>query len=236
VLAELSSPGASGERQYARDDLGRIHADAVSDAVDSVKMTGHIEPMPRASVKEQIVVAAIETLHRKGFNGCSVQDITDAARVPKGSFYNHFGSKEDLAVEALERYWHRVLSSLNALSDTGTAPATRLKRYFRHLDEIARQNKYQTGCLVGNMSVEMSGQSASIRGKLAVLLTAWSRAIESCVREAQADGSMRRDIDCKTIAAFLLNAWEGAVMRAKVDRSHAPLEVFEKFVFTSLRP
>jgi TetR/AcrR family transcriptional repressor of nem operon len=199
-------------------------------------MTGHIHLMPRVSVKEQIVVAAIETLHRKGFNGSSVQDITDAAGVPKGSFYNHFESKEDLAVEALERYWHRVLSSLNSLGDTETAPAARLKGYFRYLNEIARQNKYQTGCLVGNMSVEMSDQSASIRGKLAVLLTAWSRAIESCVREAQADGSIRRDIDSKAIAAFLLNAWEGAVMRAKVDRSHAPLAVFEKVVFTSLSP
>ena len=38
--------------------------------------------------------------HTRGFNGCSVQDIVDAAGVPKGSFYNHFDSKEALGVEA----------------------------------------------------------------------------------------------------------------------------------------
>jgi AcrR family transcriptional regulator len=43
--------------------------------------------MARASVKEQIIAAAVENLHRKGFNATSVEDITDAANVPKGSFY-----------------------------------------------------------------------------------------------------------------------------------------------------
>ena len=40
----------------------------------------------------------------RGFHACSVQDITDAAGVPKGSFYNHFRSKEALAAEILTEY------------------------------------------------------------------------------------------------------------------------------------
>src|SRR6266436_3990981 len=78
---------------------------------DKCKMTSHIRDMPRASTKEQIVTAAVETLHMKGFNATSVEDITNAAKVPKGSFYNHFKSKEDLAVEALDRYWQNMQTS-----------------------------------------------------------------------------------------------------------------------------
>jgi TetR/AcrR family transcriptional repressor of nem operon len=100
-------------------------------------MTGHVCGMPRASTKEQIVAAAVETLHLKGFNATSVEDITIAAKVPKGSFYNHFKSKEDLAVEALDRYWQSMLTSLGLLSDEKTAPVTRLKRHFRHLGKVA---------------------------------------------------------------------------------------------------
>ncbi len=192
--------------------------------------------MPRASLKEQIIVAAVETLHRKGFNGSSVQDITDAAKVPKGSFYNHFESKEALAVEALDRYWQRVLGSLDMLSDEKTPPVERLRRYFRHLGGIARQGDYRLGCLIGNMSAEMPDQSRLVRERLAILLAAWSRAIESCVRQAQADGSARRDLEAKTVAAFLLNAWEGAVMRSKVERDAAPFAAFEQVVFTLLAP
>jgi TetR/AcrR family transcriptional repressor of nem operon len=81
---------------------------------------------------------------------------------------------------------------------------------------------------------EMSDQSPAFRKRLAVIFGVWSRAIESCVKEAQADGSMRRDLDARTIASFLLNSWEGAVLRSKVDWGPEPLEAFEKVVFTAL--
>jgi TetR/AcrR family transcriptional regulator, transcriptional repressor for nem operon len=192
--------------------------------------------MPRESVKELIVAAAVEALHRKGFNGTSVQDITDAATVPKGSFYNHFESKEELAVAALDRYWQGVLDGLRPLSDAKISPVDRLKKYFRSLGERGRAREYRTGCMIGNLSTEMADQSDMVRERLAVVLAAWTRAIESCVREAQADGSMRRDLDARTIAAFLLNAWEGAVMRSKVDRDAASLATFEDVAFTVLAP
>lgn len=60
--------------------------------------------MSRRSVREEIVNAAVEQFHARGFNAAGVKDITDSAGVPKGSFYNHFVSKEALAVVALERY------------------------------------------------------------------------------------------------------------------------------------
>jgi AcrR family transcriptional regulator len=55
-------------------------------------------------VRGKLVEAGLETLHAKGFNGCSVQDITEAAGVPKGSFFNHFKTKEALALEVLGPY------------------------------------------------------------------------------------------------------------------------------------
>ena len=60
--------------------------------------------MARRSMREEIVDAAVAQFHEKGFNAAAVKDITDRAGVPKGSFYNHFESKEALAIVALERY------------------------------------------------------------------------------------------------------------------------------------
>jgi TetR/AcrR family transcriptional repressor of nem operon len=190
--------------------------------------------MPRPSVKEEIVQAAVETLHSRGFNATGVQDITDAAGVPKGSFYNHFESKEALGIEALERYWQGALNSVQMLRDDSIPPVVRLKSYFRRLSELARKLKYRPGCMIGNLSIEMSDQSAAMRERLATILAKWTRAIEDCVKQAQANGTMRRDLEAKAIAGFLLNSWEGAVLRAKVDRSDAPFAQFEKIVFTSL--
>ena len=95
--------------------------------------------MPRPSVKEQIVQAGLKILLDKGFNGVGVQEITDTAGVPKGSFYNHFESKEALGAEIVERYGmdntrRQVLldRSLPGLE----APARALRRIERTLREI----------------------------------------------------------------------------------------------------
>ena len=190
--------------------------------------------MPRESLKEPILAAAVKLLHQKGFNATGVQDITEAAGAPKGSFYNHFESKEALGIEVLERYWQAELNSLKILEGTDVAPVGRLKAYFHKLNLRARKLDYRYGCPIGNLGEEMSDQSPVFRKRLATIFGVWSRAIEACVREAQADGSLRRDLAAKTIASFLLNSWEGALLRSKVDQGWGPLGEFEEVAFTAL--
>ncbi|WP_052489446.1 TetR/AcrR family transcriptional regulator [Streptomyces sp. 150FB] len=82
-------------------------------------------------MREEIVEAAVEQFHTYGFNGAGVKDITDSAGVPKGSFCNHFESKEALAVVALERYG--VSRRLGGLADADVDPLLRLRRHFEFL-------------------------------------------------------------------------------------------------------
>jgi AcrR family transcriptional regulator len=87
--------------------------------------------MARLSVREKIVAAAAERFHALGYNACGVQEIVDAAGVPKGSFYNYFKAKELLAREVLNNYW--VDAGLDILADKSTAPLARLRRHFHHI-------------------------------------------------------------------------------------------------------
>lgn len=192
--------------------------------------------MPRKNVKEEIVVAAVDALHRAGFHATGVQDITAAAGVPKGSFYNHFESKEALGVEALDRYWQGAVAWLDVLSKPDTTAFKRLKIYFRGLTRAIEDENYDTGCMIGNFAIEMSASSRPIRDRLAMLFASWSRAIETCVKEAQAEGSMRRDMDARTIASFLLNSWQGAMLRAKADKDGSAFATFEAVAFKALKP
>src|SRR5277367_394286 len=113
--------------------------------------------MPRPSVRQKIVDAALEVLIEKGFHGCGVQDITDAAGVPKGSFYNHFESKEALGAEALDRFWQRSgCGLLGILSDENLKPIERLRRYFTVASSSLSDGGYRCGCLVGNLSLELA--------------------------------------------------------------------------------
>jgi len=190
--------------------------------------------MSRPNVREQLIEAGLETLHRNGFNGSGVQDITDSAGVPKGSFYNHFESKEDLALQALERYWQNGLDRRALLTDPKVDPVERLRRYFRSLSDVMVRQNFEKGCMVGGFSSEMSIRSPEIRARLAEIFAAWSRSIETCVRDAEKLGRVRTRLPADVIAPFLLNAWEGAVLRSKVEQSKAPFEQFERVIFASI--
>ncbi|GAA3972058.1 TetR family transcriptional regulator C-terminal domain-containing protein [Allohahella marinimesophila] len=189
--------------------------------------------MARHSVREQLIDAGLQTLQLNGFNGCAVQDITQAAGVPKGSFYNHFESKEALALQALERFWESGAERRALLSDVSFDPVERLQRHFRALSDAVTIQNFRKGCLIGNFSSEMA-QNDEIRQRLASIYASWSRAVESCIQEAADKGRVRPGLAAGSIASFLLNAWEGSVLRAKVEQRRDPLDHFEQVVFASL--
>jgi TetR/AcrR family transcriptional regulator, transcriptional repressor for nem operon len=189
--------------------------------------------MPKVSVREELLATALDMLHRCGFNASSVEDITKAADVPKGCFYNHFESKEALGAAALDRYWDGCVARLKILSDETIAPVERLQLYFRCLSETLAGWNYK-GCLVGNFSTELSDQSRLIRDRLCSILAGWTRAVENCIREAQSAGQIGNDLEASVLAAFLVNSWEGAALRAKVDKDGKALEQFETVIFVRL--
>src|ERR1700756_5716200 len=87
--------------------------------------------MAKANVRERLLDAGVEIFHRCGFNGCGVQEITDAAGVPKGSFYNHFASKEALGAGWLPPYGqHRAGAAVYILEEAEFRPRERLRRHF----------------------------------------------------------------------------------------------------------
>ena len=189
--------------------------------------------MPRVSVREQIVDAAMEQFHERGFNGCAVKDITNAAAVPKGSFYNHFDSKESLALEVLRRY--EADCAMQSLSDTSIEPVLRLRTFFGSLSQTLERFGYARGCLFGNFGTEMADHSHPIREQVESGLTRWATAVAAPLREAQANGSLRPGCsDPDLLGRFIVDAWQGAVLRAKVAQNRAPLDDFFTIVFNSL--
>ncbi len=118
--------------------------------------------MARENLRERIVEAAYRAFHDKGFNGTSVQDITTAAGVPKGSFYNHFESKEVLGAEIVDRY-DAANVLIPILSDRSLAPLERIRRYYDGIGAAMTAGGGTKGCMLGNFSAELSDHSALVR-------------------------------------------------------------------------
>jgi TetR/AcrR family transcriptional repressor of nem operon len=189
--------------------------------------------MSKPNVRDEILTAGLKSLHGRGFNATSVQDITEAAGVPKGSFYNHFASKEALGAAVVEQYALRALERRAILSDASVAPLARIRRYFEAMIAAA-QYPGSPGCLLGNFGAELSNQSPAIRQRVSAAFEDWTAALASVVEEARTAGALKKDGAPKAVAAFLIDAWEGAVLRAKVEQSRAPLEAFLEMAFSRI--
>jgi TetR/AcrR family transcriptional regulator, transcriptional repressor for nem operon len=189
--------------------------------------------MPRPSVREQIVQAGLKCLSKKGFNGVGVQDITDTAGVPKGSFYNHFESKEALGAEIVDRYGADKRRQ-ELLADKSVAPLERLRRHYQRLSTLCADAHFERGCILGNFSAELSNESELIRDSLRRLYGRWTKDVEATIAEAQEQGAVSKTLTAAELAAFLLDAYEGALLRARVERDGRAFERFMKFAFTRL--
>ncbi len=190
--------------------------------------------MPKPNVKEQIVTASLNLLHSKGFNATSVQDITEAAGVPKGSFYNHFASKEELGVEVLQRYTEHAGQIGTLLGESSLPPLQWLRGYFGQLVDSNVATDFSAGCMLGNFSTELSNQSPAIRRQAQQSFGSLSAMLEQVIAQGQRDGSIASTRPAGELANFAADAWQGAVLRAKAEKNRAPLDRFVDMLLTHI--
>jgi TetR/AcrR family transcriptional repressor of nem operon len=188
--------------------------------------------MAKLSVREKIVAAAAERFHALGYNACGVQEIVDAAGVPKGSFYNYFKAKELLAREVLNNYW--AGAGLDILGDRSIAPLERLRRHFQHIASRYKKFGFENGCLVPKFMHEVSDSTPLLRTDLRRQVARWTALIAEAVREGQADRTISNSVDAETIARFLIESWGGVTGAMKLAASRAPIDDFFSVAFGTL--
>jgi TetR/AcrR family transcriptional repressor of nem operon len=179
------------------------------------------------STRERILNAAARLFHEFGYNATSVQDIVNAAKVPKGSFYNHFKSKEELAIAASDSFYPFVLSLLELENES--SPVGRLRKYFRLTLKEMRRYQYVRGCLVGNFASEITNATPALKKRVAEHLDEATRRIAVVVLQAQQAGEMDPALPTMDLSRFILNSLYGAIFRSKTDETDRPMKLLERF-------
>jgi len=191
--------------------------------------------MPRRSLRDKILRAALPVMFRSGYHGASVRDICAAAGAPQGSFTNHFRSKEAFAVEVLDQYFDYLKGVVTeALNHKTLTPRQRLKQYLDIITDKLKRDRWTIGCLIGDLSLETSCRSKLLRERLDAIFQEWRRPFVTCIAAAQSAGELDSQFDATELAEFLLASWEGAILRMKVERRPAALERFKTIVFETV--
>lgn len=178
----------------------------------------------KTDIPNRLTQAGYTLFNQHGYNATGIQQITDQAGVPKGSFYNHFDSKEAFAAQIIRNYAVWVDNAWQ--SGMRSAPAKPVEA-IRHLFAqftLRHETTGCQGCLVGNFAAEVSESSDTCRAVLDSVMSSWRDRLGELIAQGQAEGQIRTDISALALSSFFWDAWEGAVLRMKVEHRTEPLK------------
>jgi TetR/AcrR family transcriptional repressor of nem operon len=185
------------------------------------------------TTKQRLLDAGLELLLEHGYYGLGVQALLEATGTPKGSFYHHFASKEDFALQVIDQYMigvHQVLAA--CLDESGRRPLQRMRDFFETVAESYRGDGY-LGCLLGGLGQELSGVNEVFARKIDDCFTHIAERMASCLEDARIAGDIAPSADVNQWAGLLVDCWEGAALRSRLRRSEAPLKAMLDFYFRS---
>jgi TetR/AcrR family transcriptional regulator, transcriptional repressor for nem operon len=189
----------------------------------------------RAETRSKLIEVGTEILSEKGFDTTTIDEVLQRTGVPKGSFYYYFGSKEDFGLAVIDNYaflYEQKLTRL--LRDPNQRPLQRIRNYIAELACALETHEFRRGCLIGNMGQELGGLDGVFRQRILDVLNSWSGFLADCLRQGQDAGEIRADLNVRQIASFFWFSWEGAILKAKLERSTRPLDEFVEVTFKTI--
>src|SRR6266545_2183446 len=112
-------------------------------------------PRPRGPARDQLLDAAQRLLLERGYEAAALDEVCATAQVTKGGLFYHFGSKEQLAAAAVERFYGQLVDK--GRDAVGAAPADPAQQLWRYLDAVVgllRDPLLSRGCLLGAMALQ----------------------------------------------------------------------------------
>lgn len=188
-----------------------------------------------AETRQKLIQAGLAHLTEKGYSAVGVDEILKSAAVPKGSFYHYFRNKAEFGSALIDAYNAYFCDLLDRTLLDETMPAVaRLRTFVAEAERGMARHGFRRGCLVGNLGQEMGALPEDFRAQLVAALEAWQQRTAQCLRLARDQGEIAPTQDPDALAAFFWIGWEGAVLRAKLERRPEPLRSFADTFFTSI--
>ncbi len=191
---------------------------------------------PRAFDIEQALLSALEVFRKKGYEGASLTDLTEAMKINRSSFYATFGSKENLFHQALDVYMNQgpIQASLAALQEP-TAYLVIEKLLHANADSVVDPN-HSPGCLTVKAALTGSKETDPIQQLLTDLRVQIEQALTTRLQQARVDGDLPEHIDPAALSRYVATLIAGMSIQAVNGASRAELEDMINIVLSTLSP
>ncbi len=189
----------------------------------------------RSDTRSALIRIGLRVLSERGWDATGIAAVLDEAGIPKGSFYHYFASKDEFGlavIDAYATYFEQRLA--HTFADAALPARERIARFIDTGRAGLKKYAYKRGCIVGNLAQELSGSNEAFRARLEAVVRRWESVLAACLKDGIAAGELAPTLDAAATARFFWIGWEGAVLRAKLARSVAPVNIFAAGFFALL--
>lgn len=186
---------------------------------------------PKAFDPDEALDRATEVFWRRGYEATSIEDLTTAMGINRGSLYDTFGGKQKLFLACMDRYCHGVAASrLSSLNQPGPA-LDAIRTFIRTMLELSLSYPERKGCLIANTAMELGPREKEIGNRTAKAMGDVEEAFFTALTRAQKQGELRKGKDPRSLARFLTTMMQGAIVMLKAG---TPAEALRDTVRTGL--
>ncbi|MBT3209537.1 MAG: TetR/AcrR family transcriptional regulator [Bacteroidetes bacterium] len=180
----------------------------------------------------KIIRVGFDLFDKFGYNGTSINEIIKVARIPKGSFYHYFESKEAFMIEVMKDYSFKVCDCIdNYLRNKSIEPDKRIKKmYHDFVESYENTGAFPYGSFASKINSEVGDKYPKIRKSSNEV---YCQIIEShayCLRKSKLNSNIRSALNKNEIAQTIVYCWEGAVLRMQSTSRIEPLHLFQNIL------
>ncbi len=180
-----------------------------------------------SETRNRIIAKAAPLFNRKGFEGCSMQDIVEAVGLEKGSLYGHFPTKEALAVAAFEYAWNETAAARLARMDDVPNAIEKLRI---HIANVVALPSFPGGCPLVNTVTDNDDGNPALKKAARNAMKGWQLCLQDVVKRGQDRKEIRPEVVPEDVAGLMISLFEGAGALNRLDRKSDLLEKAGKYL------
>jgi TetR/AcrR family transcriptional regulator, transcriptional repressor for nem operon len=174
--------------------------------------------------RAHIIHQAATLFNQRGYAGASIADIMAATGLKKGGIYNHFQSKDELAIAAFD-YAVQLMQQRYALALRGQRSANvRLQAMINTFCDSAADPPIAGGCPILNTAIESDDAHPALRQRAQQAMDQWQQLLAKILRWGIEHGEVQPSIDPVASASMIIAILEGAVMMSQLYGERVYLE------------
>ena len=163
-----------------------------------------------------IIEKTAAIFNTKGFAGTSLNDITAATGLTKGSIYGNFANKDEVALAVFDYNLQKVKSAISTHIAKETTAKAKLLVYANCYEKLLFPPFTAGGCPVLNTAVEADDTHPELRKKAASAILSWKKGVIKIIEEGMENKEFVETINTEQVALTMIAMIEGAIMITKL--------------------